>query len=232
MLDIAIIDDDVYFTQGLLAYLEKFQEEEKMQFRIKVFYNGLSFITEYRLNFDIVFMDIEMPQFNGLETAKKLRTLDENVCIIFITNMAQYAIKGYEVKAFDFIVKPVSYFNIALKLNRAIEHAENNNREKLILNLKSEMVGVKIKEISYIEIVKHYLWYHVRDRVYEVRGTIGEVETQLQPFGFARCNNCYLVNLRYVTSLCGSSVVLGETKLPISRPRKKKFLDALTAFLR
>lgn len=231
MFDIAIVDDDVYFTQALLAYLQRFQKEEATQFHVKVFYNGVNFITDYRNNFDIVFMDIEMPKFNGLETAKELRTLDENVCLIFITNIAQYAINGYEVNALDFIVKPVSYFNFALKLKKAIQCAGKNIQEKIMLNLKYETKSVKIKDISYIEIVKHYLWYHIGNQVYQVRGTIGAIEEKLKPYGFARCNNCYLINLRYITSFCGNSVFVGGTELPISRPRKKQFIDDLTMFL-
>lgn len=78
------------------------------------------FLTNYQPRFDIIFMDIEMPYINGLESAEKLRQSDKGTLLIFTTNLGHVAAKGYEVEAFDFVVKPLHYESLYLKLNRAV----------------------------------------------------------------------------------------------------------------
>ena len=126
MLTVAIVEDDLKSAQLLTKYIERYNEEKKEQLTVLHFTNGLNFISEYKANCDIVLMDIEMPHMNGLETAKKLRMRDTHIPLIFITNMAQYAINGYEVQALDFMVKPVEYFNFSLKLDRAVRICKEN----------------------------------------------------------------------------------------------------------
>ena len=107
---IAIVEDKEVDAQQLKGYIMQFQNESCIPMYVTHFSNGMNFLDEYTNDFDVVFMDIEMPHLNGMETAKKLRKVDASVALVFITNMAQYAIAGYEVSAVDFMVKPVGYY--------------------------------------------------------------------------------------------------------------------------
>ena len=109
MRNIAIVDDDENIRQQLQSYLKKYTENFGEDFVVSEFSIPEAFLTNYKSNYDVVFMDIDMPGMNGLQAAKRLRELDEKVVLIFVTNLAQYAIKGYEVAATDFVVKPVEY---------------------------------------------------------------------------------------------------------------------------
>lgn len=101
MYRIAIVEDDQNAAEVLRSYLQRYEEENGEQFSVSSFANGLLFLKEQESGFDIVFMDIEMPALDGMETAKLLRRVNDISCLIFVTNMASYAIKGYEVDAID-----------------------------------------------------------------------------------------------------------------------------------
>ena len=116
MFKVAIVEDDRVASDTLKEYIERFAAEKNEKIEAEVFEDGLKFIGGYKPVYDIVFMDVVMPGINGIETAKKLREIDNGVVLVFITSMAQYAINGYEVDAADFLLKPVSYFTFSLKL--------------------------------------------------------------------------------------------------------------------
>ena len=119
MKHIAVVEDDSSASQQIQNYLSLYQKGNEQEFSVTVFADGLSILEDYHPTWDIILMDIEMPLMDGMTAAKRIRELDQSVIIIFITNMAKYAIKGYEVGALDFVLKPVSYFAFSLKITKA-----------------------------------------------------------------------------------------------------------------
>ena len=109
-LRVAIVDDLTEDSQRLADYLEQFQREHNMEIKMDVYNASFEFLEKYHGNYDVIFLDIEMPGSDGLEVAREIRTKDEAVGIIFVTGMAKYAVEGYAVHAIDFIVKPVGYY--------------------------------------------------------------------------------------------------------------------------
>jgi len=99
MLRIAVVDDEQPARELLCGYIQRYSREKELPVAVTEFQDGLSFISNYKPIFDVVFIDIKMPLLDGMEAAKVLYKLDKNVCIVFVTNMAQYAVKGYEVDA-------------------------------------------------------------------------------------------------------------------------------------
>ena len=120
MIHIAIVEDEKEFAQTLQDYIQRYMAETHTAIQTDTFHDGMSFLDEYSGKYQIVFMDIAMPHMNGMDTAERLRKVDSNVCLIFITSLAQYAIRGYEVEALDFIVKPVAYDLFKIRLEKAI----------------------------------------------------------------------------------------------------------------
>ena len=117
---LAIVEDRQEHVDRLQSFIEKYREEHNEQFQIFIFSDGLKFLDAYKRGFDIVFMDINMPHIDGMETAKRLREIDKNTCLIFITEHSSFAVSGYEVSAFDFILKPVEYARFAEKLKKPV----------------------------------------------------------------------------------------------------------------
>lgn len=116
MIRIAIVEDEDLYIRQLTQYLEKYEKKEQEDFEITVYRDGDGITSQYNAQFDIILMDIQMKFVNGMTAAEEIREVDSEVVIIFITNMTQYAIRGYEVDAFDYILKPVSYFAFSQSL--------------------------------------------------------------------------------------------------------------------
>ncbi|MCL2062431.1 MAG: LytTR family DNA-binding domain-containing protein [Firmicutes bacterium] len=230
MFRIAIVEDNDAAAQQLEVFLKRYEKETCVEFQVTKYQNAVSFLTNYKPVFDLVFMDIEMPMLNGLDAAFKLREIDTVVTLVFITNMAQYAVKGYEVQAFYYIVKPVSYYDFALKLKRAIGQLNVRHERSISFVAPNGHICLKLSHILFVEVMNHDVVFHTRDKAYKKYGTLKEVESLISDSDFVRCNSCYLVNLRHVAEVKENVAVVGKHRLKISTPKKKEFMKALNDY--
>lgn len=227
MYKFAIVEDNQDAADKLSGFLERYAQENGEVFELKVFHDALDFLDGYRMVYDIVFMDIELPGIDGMEAAHRMRRLDEKVVLVFVTNMASYAVKGYEVNAADYLVKPVHYGDFELKLKRIL-NSYHEASEAILVVRQSGYMRLLLRKIRYIEVQGHRLLYHTEEGVVDGGGTLLETEEKLKDRGFLRCNKCYLVNQRHIMGINGYTLVLtGGEELQISRPRKKAFMSEL-----
>ncbi len=231
MYKIAVVDDEAHSRALLRGYIERFVGEKNEQCAVYEFSDGMDFISGYTHDYDVVFMDIDMPLLDGMETAKRLRQADETVILIFITNMAQCAINGYEVDASDFLLKPVGYFTFSLKLSKALRLRGRRTGAEYCIKTSEGKVRIRVSDIFYIESVKHYCVFHTAQGDFRMRLAIKDAESEFADKRFVRCNNAYLVNLAHVTRVRQDTVSVGGYELVISRTKKKIFLDAFTVYL-
>ncbi len=232
MLNIAIVEDDDREAEILGSYITEYGEKNDERFRIERFNDAKSLLDNYRHVYDIIFMDIMMPEINGMEAAIKLRKLDKVVTLIFVTNMAKYAVQGYEVDALDFIVKPVGYSTFAMKFKKALSKLASDAGYNIAVFRKGEIIYLSSRRITFIEVSGHKVKYHLLDGVVEGTGTLSELEKQLQICNFLRCNSCYLINPQYITKVQGYTVtMMNGDELLISHPRKKTFMKQLADWL-
>ncbi len=225
MLRIAIVEDDPQDLERLQGCLQQFSRERKRVFDIYTYKNGILFL-EQKEYFDIIFMDIEMPHMTGMETAKRLREINEMSCLIFVTNMAQYAIGGYSVGAMDYILKPVEYGSFAFRLERALKHIVEK-QDMVMIKTKAGMVSVAASDITWVESRGHRIIYHTTMGSFETWDTISRIEERMGSDSFARCNSGYLINLKYVNQFDGASVTVAGDTLKVSEGKRKKFQEAL-----
>jgi DNA-binding LytR/AlgR family response regulator len=134
------------------------------------------------------------------------------------------------VGAFNFLLKPVTYFSFASELKRCIEHLKVDRNAFMAVKLDNGIKILKYSEIMYVEVNRHKLSIHAKCGVYEQIGTMKEVEAKLSSTSFTRCNNCYLVNLAFVEGVEDGFAIVGNEKLQISRNKKKSFMEDLTVF--
>lgn len=231
MIKIAIVEDEINQAETLKENLKRFFTLEKQDYIVFHFESAKRFLNSYSSDYDLIFMDINLPDISGMEAAEQIRKIDQFVMIIFVTSLAQYAIKGYEVNAFDFIIKPVTYFNFALKFKRAIENLAKKEDSFILVANKSSKRKLKIADIIYVEVNKHTILYHTEQEIISVTGSLKLVQSELKNYPFELCNQCYLVNLKYVKEIVDYTVIVGNEKLLISHPRKKEFIHALNYYL-
>ena len=231
-MNIAIVEDQKQDAELLTSFIKKYAAENGVTLKTERFPDGLDFLTNYKFRFDIVFMDIQMPFADGINISAKLREVDENIVLVFVTNMAQYAIKGYEVEASDFLVKPLTYTVFSHKFRRIYREAEKRRGAEIYVVTKSEMRRLNARDIDYVEVIDHKCVYHIGSETIESWDTLAKIYESLSPFDFCYCNACYLVNLHHVEGVEKDMAVVGGARLKISRPKKKEFLRRLSLSFR
>ena len=227
---ITIVDDEEIDSSALESCIEKYSEENKQSFSITKYNDVTSFLNEYNGS-DVVFLDIAMPGIDGMTAARKLRKIDNEVTIVFVTNMSQMAINGYEVRAFDFILKPLSYKNFAIRFTRILKTVRKNQGKDIWISNKDGKIRINTSKIKYVEIVQHILVFHLENEEYRSTGTLLSLQEQLKDEPFSMCNRWYFVNLSYVTAIKGQNAILGNVSLQISRPKKKSFLKDINDYI-
>ena len=231
MIRIATVEDDVRDRETLKNHLHRYEKENNQKFSITEFQDGEDIITNYAAEYDLILMDIQMTFLTGMKAAEKIRELDADVVIVFITNAPQYAIQGYKVNALDYMLKPISYFSFSETMSRALRKVKTKEKEYIASSMKGGKMKLDISKICYVEVQDHLLMYHTTEGSFSTKGTIRDVDGQLDPRRFFRCNRCYLVNLEYVENYQGSDISVNGTVIQVSRSRRKPFLDVLNEYL-
>lgn len=232
LIRVAIVEDVPETVEQFRKFFKRLSDEQsEYTFRLSSFSTADAFLASYQPVYDLVMMDIEMPGTNGMDASYQLRKIDASVALIFVTNMAQFAVRGYEVDAFDFVIKPVTYPNFKMKMQRILLKLSRRSTKSILLNLPEGTRRILPSEIIYIEVSGHDVVYHTCHGTYNVYGTLKAVEASLDTRQFVRCNNCYLVNLNCVIGVQEDEVILQDAHLRISRARKKGFMQDLNNYL-
>lgn len=231
MITIAIVEDDKEYRSQYRDYLKQMEAQMGESFQIREFEDGDGILENYRADYDIILMDIEMSFVNGMEAAEEIRKLDHEVVIIFITNMPQYVMDGYKVQAFDYILKPITYYAFSRTLLQAMERMAARNRQYTTIPIKNGIQRIDIRELVYVEVMDHDLIYYTISEKYVTRGSMKEAEELLKDFHFFRCTKCYLINLAYVERVQNNDVLLGKYVVAVTRPRRKQLMDAINNYL-
>ena len=235
MYRIALVEDDEKFRNNFEKLISEFQTENH-SFYIDQFTSAVEFLKSFKSDYDLIFLDIRMPIISGMECARQIRSKDPEVLIVFVTSLAQYAIEGYQVNAFDYLLKPLDQASFKIKFTRILHKLDNSNKKNyLILPSSDGIVKISLQNIIFIETQSHALIFHTKIGDFKKYDSLSAYEEKLKEFNFVRCNSCYLVNLDYVKYVDREnlSLIMTEENIPplqISRPRKKQVLTALKEF--
>jgi DNA-binding LytR/AlgR family response regulator len=231
MYKIAIVEDEKNEMEKLLSFAKRYAEESGNEFVFLKYDNGVDFLNSLSVMPDIVFMDIEMPEMNGFEAAKKLRGKSEKPVIVFVTNLMQYAVAGYEVEAMDYILKPASYLRVASVMSKAISKIKFEEDKEIIIKVKEGLRTIKESELMYVEIRKHLLTFHTTSGNFDSWGKLNSIEDELPPERFFKGNNCYLINASFVKGIDGDCALIKDERLKLSSSHRKEFIAQMALYL-
>lgn len=230
MIKIAVVEDERMYVDQITEYLRRYEEEYAEELKVTVYRDGDGITAEYKAQFDIIFMDIQMKFVDGMTAAEEIRKMDSEVIIIFITNMSQYAIRGYEVNALDYVLKPVTYFAFSQKLGKAITRMKKRNAAHITVAVKGGIRRLEVADIYYVESQGHTLIYHTKEGEIITGGTMKSAEEELIRLNFSRGNKCYLINLQHVEGIKDKCAVVKGESLQLSRSGLKSFMQDLTRY--
>ena len=232
MLRIAYLEDEAPTAKTIQTYINRYAKEKALSIQADHYLCAEDCLYLNPKRYDLLFMDIRMGGMTGMEAAEQVRKLAPAVAIIFITSLAQYAVKSYEVEALDFILKPVSYYQFSMKLDRAIRIISRNQDVNFQVTVDRGTMILPSRQVMYVEVSNHDLLYHTETGTYRARGSLGKLESQLQGRPFLRISSSHLINLQYLSGISGSAVILsnGES-LWVSRAKKTSVMATIAEYL-
>lgn len=231
MLHIAICDDETDFVTHLTTLIQQYAAETGEEIKTTAYYDGMELVERYDTSIDLIFLDIQMRLLDGLHTAQRIRELDENVGIIFLTTLTQYGLEGYQYQAADYIIKPIKYVRLKAELNQWLKKHRHNDSPSIVVVNDSGKYKIALKSLRYAETFNRKLLLHTeRENIISYK-SMKEMEQELSQAGFVRCHTSYLVNLFYVKGVQKLEITLitGE-QIPISQPKRKAFMEQLTRY--
>lgn len=179
MIRIAIVEDDTGYRSQLGKYIDQYQSDFSETVSVSEFSDGLEIVEKYKSEYDIILMDIQMKHMDGMQAAMRIRDMDKNVIIIFITNSAQFAVQGYKVEALDYVLKPIQYFAFSQVLHNAVKKVHGKSKFYIHLIQESKMIRLDADQILYIESRGHTIIYHTEIGEYAERGSLKSAEEKL-----------------------------------------------------
>ena len=234
---IAICDDEIYFAGKLREIQLQYLEERHIDFEIKLFSSGREFV-ELRvemLQYQIIFLDINMKQMDGIETAKNVRAYTEESFVIFVTAYIDYSLEGYQVGASRYILK--NNLNFREQIYECMDAITKKMKcflTRKIFRFQEGEKKIRIENILYIESKLHKLEFNILEHglaTYTMYGTLNELENELEEYPFLRIHQSFLVNLKYIKCVTGYKVVLSNgQELTVPRARYKTVKDTFIAY--
>lgn len=225
---IAICDDEQEQTEYIASIVTSWSAHEGHPCEIHTFASAEAFLFEYAEDkaYDILLLDVEMKNMNGIELAKCIRRDNNRAEIIFITSHFEFVGEGYEVDALHYLIKPISAEKLTQVLTKAAEKL-SVEPPSVVVSCEGETVKLYESDILYVESFLHYIIIHIKDQEYKIKESISGFEGQLSD-DFYRVHRSYLVSLKHITQISRTSVHIGSTELPLSRG---KYDDINRAFI-
>ena len=232
IISIAVCDDEVVACCGLAERIRSYMESAGVLYEIRTFTGAGDFLRANE-HFDIIFMDIIMPELDGMRAAEQLRKKQTDSLLIFITSSKRYVFDAYEVEAFQYLVKPVPDEKLQRVLERAVLKKAGREEDFLVIQQERSKKKIMLRDIYYIEIRGRIVDVHAAEGVFLFFLRMGALERALTEKGFSRCHKSFLVNLRYVSVFNKQQVTLDNGgKIPVAKRRYDAFSTDVLTYMR
>lgn len=232
MINIAICDDEQTSLNSIERLVADFFSSQNIKINISLFSSGEELLSSDR-DIDILFLDIQMKQLNGIETAKKIRNKRYKCFLIFITVLKEMVFQSFEVQPFDYMLKPIQYYSFKKTMERLLLSMKSADKENLLIQRGTESSIVSFKEIIYCEIINRKIYLHLKSaNVIDYYDRIENLEKKLDN-RFFRCHRSYLINMQYLISYKnGLAYMIENHQIPVSRLRSKEFSNVILKYMK
>ena len=233
MLQIAICDDEQFYREKIRKLLEEYFVKHELKYTIQSFLSGEEFLnrSESRVKYDIVFMDINMNELDGIQTAMQIRSFHSDTYIVLVTAFINYVLEGYKVNAVRYIMKDT------------LDTAVTECMDAILQKMRIAQVTFSFMEgernlytdnILYVESQKHKsIFFYMESSIvnYHIYDKLDSIEQKLSEYGFLRIHKSYLVNMKHIRKISNYMVYLdtGE-ELPVPRLRFQNIKEAYVAY--
>lgn len=230
MILLAIVDSNLQDAQMLEKCVECYMKKKDIGYLSHRYDGGVEFIRS-RTNYDIVLTDIQLKDMDGLDAARFLRIVNKDAALIFVTQKAEMAVRGYKVNAMDFILKPIDQPMIDCAMERALKGIPKCRESFFALKTPDSIVSLSIYSIYYVEVYGHELVYHTQHGDYKVRGRLREAREKLKDGYFIQCSRSHLVNVHHMQGLYGDYLMINGTNVPVTKVHHKEIKQAYLEYL-
>ncbi len=230
---IAICEDDREHADILEGMIQRWAEAEGMEAQIVYYESAEEFMFRWKddIPYELVFLDIEMGKMNGMELARYIRKHDMAVPIVFTTGFGEYAVKGYEVRAFRYLKKPLQEKEVFATLKKVVREISEARRDAVIVPTEEGSLRVFKEDIYYVEVDNHYIIMHTRQGDLRYKEKLRNIEPMFPEAGFCKCHRSYIVNLRHVGLLTRDKVEIDNGDiLPVSKARWNALNECYLAY--
>lgn len=232
---IAICEDEKAYSTMLKNCIADCFKKMNKTYQISCYYNGCDFLDNFNSGYDMVFLDINLPDINGFEIAKKIRNTDENVMIIFVTAIDDYVYEGYEINAFRYILKnkiDESFTETITSICKEAEKHQSIHRDHIILKKNKRQIILKTRDILYITSSLRKLVFYTKNGCHEVYGKLSDFDFLENHNFFIKCHNAFIINIEHITSFDINSIYIDEIhRIPVSSINKTRVNTAIINYM-
>ncbi len=237
LIRVAIVEDVLDEASVLRNYVERYCSSIGVDVSVDVYSSSADFIESFRKQYQILFLDIELlpHEDNGMDLAHEIREKDDDCAIVFVTNLSRYAIEGYQVKAIDYILKPINYDTFSFRFEAIIKPFLTKDTRSIVIKSHGAYHKLHIEDIYYLCVINHICYFYGTFSsgdddnhltCHECWMQLSAAEKEINSPRFVKCSPSYLINIDHVTQILKDSLFVGSTSLPLSRNKKKSVIAA------
>ena len=234
MIKVAFCDDELSVINEIRVLLDRYCAGHNHEIGWTAFHGPLELLAEIEngLRPDILFLDVIMPDENGINVAKEIRRYDNTVKIIFLTSSAEYAVESYTVGAYFYQIKPICEEKFFPLMDAVISECDKEQQDSLVMRCRSGIVRVCLAELEYCEVIGHTLQFYMENgNILESSGSLDELcEKLLQHDNFLRPHRSFLVNMEYIHHISYKAIIMNNSaEIPLPHGKcseiKNRYLE-------